>query len=84
MQKEFSIKSLTGIHARPAKKIVETALGYPFDIYLVKKSERYSAKSLVAMISIGAQYGDQIIVAAEGDEAEAAIEAIGLVLASEH
>ncbi|MEF2246695.1 MULTISPECIES: HPr family phosphocarrier protein [unclassified Paenibacillus] len=84
MQKTYTITNITGIHARPARKIVEAAVRYPCDIYLTKKGIKFNAKSLVAMISIGAKFEDQIIVAAEGEHAELAIEEIGMILTSKH
>lgn len=84
MQKTYTIANSTGIHARPAKKIVEAAIRYPCNIYLIKEGIPFDAKSLVGMISIGAKFEDRIIVAAEGEQAELAIEEIGMILSSEH
>lgn len=84
MQKNYTISNLTGIHARPAKKIVEAAIRYPCEINLIKEGNRFNAKSLVAMISIGAKFGDKIIVVAVGEQAEHAIEEIGIILSSDH
>lgn len=84
MHKTYTIMNSTGIHARPAKKIVEVAIQYSCGIYLIKEGNRFNAKSLVAMISIGAKFGDKIIVAAAGEQAEHAIEEIGIILSSDH
>jgi phosphocarrier protein HPr len=82
MQKSFTIVNPTGIHARPARKIVETAKRFPFDIFLEKDGNQFSAKSLVKVLSVGAKMGDTVTVVAEGEQAEAALDAVGEVLAS--
>ncbi|BBI35830.1 HPr family phosphocarrier protein [Cohnella abietis] len=84
MQRTYTVMNSTGIHARPAGKIVNAAAGYPCEIHLVKEGKRFNAKSLVMMISIGAKCGDEITVVAEGDQCELAIEAIGVILSSNH
>lgn len=80
MQKSFVIENPTGIHARPARRIVETAKPYSFDVFLVKDGNPFSAKSLVKVLSVGAKHGDTITVVAEGDGAEAVVDAIGAIL----
>ncbi|RXZ79084.1 HPr family phosphocarrier protein [Paenibacillaceae bacterium] len=80
MRKTYTVMNPAGIHARPARKIVDAAAQYPCNTYLVKNGNAYNAKSLVNMISIGARFGDQIVVIADGQDAEAAMEAIGAVL----
>ncbi len=84
MKKTYRVMNPTGIHARPALKIVEAASRHRSDSYLVKDGSPFFAKSLVNMISIGAKFGDEIEVMAEGDDSEAAIEAIGAVLTALH
>jgi len=82
MQKTFTVENPTGIHARPARKIVEAAKTFAGDVFLERDGNRFSAKSLVKVLSIGAKQGDSVAVIAEGDGAEAAIDAVGAVLVS--
>ncbi|WP_020620889.1 HPr family phosphocarrier protein [Paenibacillus daejeonensis] len=84
MKKMYTVMNPSGIHARPALKIVEAASRHHSDSYLVKDGSRFFAKNLINMISIGAKYGDTIEVVAEGEDSLAAIEAIGAVLTSRH
>jgi len=80
LEKTFTVNNPTGIHARPACKIVEAADQYSCEIYLIKNGIRYNARSLIKMIAIGAGFGDRIVVSAEGNQAQSAIEAIGAIL----
>ncbi|GMK37697.1 hypothetical protein PCCS19_07510 [Paenibacillus sp. CCS19] len=80
MQRTFTVENPTGIHARPARKIVEAAKSFDGDVFLEKGGSRFSAKSLVKVLSVGAKQGDAIAVIAEGEGAEAVIDAVGAVL----
>ncbi|OXM14242.1 HPr family phosphocarrier protein [Paenibacillus herberti] len=82
MEKTFTIVNPTGIHARPARKIVEAAKPFAGDVHLIKGDIRSNAKSLVKVLSVGAKQGDVVTVAAQGEGAEAVVDAIGAVLSS--
>lgn len=82
MERTYTIQNPTGIHARPAKKIVTTANSFPCSIFLVKNGKRSSAKSLVGVLSVGAKYQDEITVIAEGEQEEIAVNEIGAILAA--
>ncbi|WP_042163740.1 HPr family phosphocarrier protein [Paenibacillus gorillae] len=80
MQHDYLIRNPLGIHARPARRIVEAAKGYPCSISLVKEGRSFNARSLVHILSIGAKFGDTITVIADGDQADEAVAAIGSLL----
>lgn len=83
MEKTFTIQNPTGIHARPAKKIVTAASKYPCDVYMEKAAgKRINAKSIVGVLALGGKQGDSILVIAEGDQEEAAVAEIGAILES--
>jgi phosphotransferase system HPr (HPr) family protein len=82
MQNSFTIQNPFGIHARPARKIAEAAKASTGAVTLEKEGKIFNAKSLVHVISVGARQGDSITVAAEGENAEEVISAIGAVLVS--
>ncbi|SDS93914.1 phosphocarrier protein [Paenibacillaceae bacterium GAS479] len=82
MEKTFTIVNPTGIHARPARKIVEAAKPFAGDVHLIKGDIRSNAKSLVKVLSVGAKQGDVVTVSAQGEGAEAVVDAIGAVLSS--
>ncbi|WP_336787206.1 HPr family phosphocarrier protein [Paenibacillus sp. MMO-177] len=82
VEKAYVVMNPTGIHARPAKKIVEAAKICEGTVYIEKGGRKVSAKSLVNVLSIGAKQNDTVTVSAEGEKAEAAVDAIGAVLAS--
>lgn len=69
-----------GIHARPAARIVEAVRKHSSAAFLVHGDKRASALSPVAMLGLGVGHGAIIRIEASGPDAEAAIEAIALVL----
>jgi phosphotransferase system HPr (HPr) family protein len=82
MQQEYEIKNPLGLHIRPARKLVELSKKYGCDVFLEKEGKRYSAKSLVNVLFVGATYGDKVILITEGDQEEEALNIIGAFLAS--
>ena len=66
------IKNETGLHARPASMFVKVASKYKSEITLIKEEKEYNAKSLMAILSMGAGKDTEITIKAEGvDEKEA-------------
>jgi phosphoenolpyruvate-protein phosphotransferase len=72
-----------GIHARPAARIGEAARGFEADVQLVKDDKRGDARSTVALLALGTAFGDEVVVQARGDDAEAALAAVVALLATD-
>ena len=75
-QETVTIKNRAGIHARPAALIVKTANVYDSEIYLELDDVRINAKSIMGIITLGANYKSIIQIIAEGDDEEEAVSAI--------
>jgi phosphocarrier protein len=72
----ITISNRAGIHARPAALLVQTAKDFKAEIYLEKGNDRINGKSIMGIITLGASYGSEIKIIAEGADEEAAVEAI--------
>ncbi|MBJ7498891.1 MAG: phosphoenolpyruvate--protein phosphotransferase [Sphingopyxis sp.] len=72
-----------GIHARPAARIGEAARGFEADVHLVKGDRRGDARSTVALLALDTAFGDEVVVRARGDDAEAALAAVVALLATD-
>ena len=72
-----------GIHARPAARIGETARGFEAEVHLLSGDKRGDARSTVALLALGTAFGDEVVVQARGDDAEAALAAIVALLATD-
>ena len=72
-----------GIHARPAARIGEAARGFQAELHLLNGDKRGDARSTVALLALGTPFGDEVVVQARGDDAEAALAAIAALLATD-
>jgi len=83
MEKSFKITDETGLHARPATVLVNTASKYVSDISLIHGDKKVNLKSIMGVMSLGVQQGAEITISAEGDDAEAAIAALAETITSQ-
>lgn len=82
-KKEFHVIAETGIHARPATLLVQTASRFSSDVQLEYKGKSVNLKSIMGVMSLGVGQGADVTITAEGaDEAEA-IAAIAETMAKE-
>mgnify|MGYP000273149685 CR=1 FL=1 len=78
--KDFHIVAETGIHARPATLLVQTASKFASDITLEYKGKSVNLKSIMGVMSLGIPTQSEITISCNGDDEEAAIAAIEEVL----
>ncbi len=83
VQVSYTIKNEEGLHARPASDFCKTASGFKSKITVIKDGSEYEAKSILMVLCIGAVKGDTIEIRAEGDDEQAAIDALIETLDSE-
>ena len=72
-QIEIVIQNRTGLHARPAKVLVNLAKQFKSDINLQHGAKRANAKSMVSVLTLGVVSGSRITVQADGVDEEKAI-----------
>lgn len=70
---EYKVRDENGIHARPAGIIVNAAKNYESDISFECKGKKVDCKRLFAVMSLGAEKDDIIVVSAEGGDEDEAI-----------
>ncbi len=81
-QIEIVIQNRTGLHARPAKVLVNLAKQFKSDINLQHGAKRANAKSMVSVLTLGVVSGSGITVQANGVDEEKAIAEIEAALLS--
>jgi phosphotransferase system HPr (HPr) family protein len=64
------------LHARPAADFVRAALKFKSRVMVEANGREADAKSLLAVLALGAKRGTTLRLSAEGDDAGAAIDAI--------
>ena len=78
--KELTIVNKYGLHARPAMRFVELANKYACGIEVSKASLTVDAKSIMSVMRLAATKGTVLKIMADGDDAEAAVNALsGLI-----
>ena len=74
--------TLTGdLHARPAGQLAVAAAKFGADVSLTVGDRTVSAKSVLAVMGLGATSGQQVTAAATGPDAEQAVTAVVAILA---
>jgi phosphocarrier protein len=75
-EKTVSVINRAGVHARPAALLVQTAKDFPCEIFLERDDDRINGKSIMGIITLGASYGTQIKIIANGPDEEKAVESL--------
>ncbi len=71
-KKEITIQLENGLETRPVALLVQVASQFRSDIYLEVDSRRVNAKSIMGMMTLGLDTGEEVVVSANGeDETEA-------------
>ncbi len=71
-----------GLHARPAARVGEVARGFIAQSWIVKDGAEASTRSPIALLQLGVRHQDEIVIAAAGEDAEAAVAALRALIAS--
>jgi phosphocarrier protein len=78
----FEIINARGLHARAATKLVQLASRYPCEIVVVGPDGQANAKSVMGVLLLCGSVGTFVEVRAKGRDAEAAVRAVGQLIAS--
>lgn len=70
------ITNQVGLHARPARLLVQTAAQFRSRIQLRHGEKTTNAKSILGVLTLGAVLGDTITLHAEGEDAEEALKVL--------
>ena len=65
-----------GLHARPAELIARRALEFESKIEIIRDGHRVDAKSILHILTLGAECGTELTLEAQGADAEIAIDAL--------
>lgn len=74
MRREVKILNELGLHARPAAEFVRAVQKFGCDVIIWKDGERYSAASILEVLSANLDCGAAITLEADGEDAESAID----------
>lgn len=80
MERTVTLGSKSGLHARPAAIFVQNAKGFQSEIKLSKSEKTVNGKSILSVLSLGAEQGDAVVLTVYGSDAEAAVERLATLL----
>jgi phosphotransferase system enzyme I (PtsI) len=83
--RRVTIGSSVGLHARPASLFSKAAAAAPVKvtITLANDIDPVDAGSVLMVMGLGAAHGDEVIIEADGPEAEEALDSLAAMLASD-
>lgn len=71
-----------GLDARPVALLVQEASKYESTIYMEAEGRKVNAKSIMGMMTLGLDNGEELVVSADGADEDQAIENIEKFLSS--
>src|SRR6266498_686262 len=72
-QLEITINNETGLHARPAKTLVNLVKQFKSEILIWHGEKKANAKSLISVLTLGASKGSQLRIQVNGDDEDNAL-----------
>jgi len=83
IKKDFTIHSETGLHARPATKLVQQASRYSSSVELQYGQKTVNVKSIMGVMSLGMGQGSDFTLIIDGPDEEEAMEELTSFLQEE-
>jgi phosphocarrier protein len=84
-ERTVTVASADGLHARPAATFVKAATqsAVPVTIAKIGGGAAVNARSVLAVISLDVNYGDEVVITAEGEGAEPVLDVLAALLSSD-
>ena len=79
VEREIQVTNKLGLHARPAAMLVQTASKFKSEIWLKKEDIEANAKSILSVMMLAAEVGSRVIIKADGEDEEQAIETLAKI-----
>ena len=81
VEQNVTIINKTGLHARPANGLDSLVKKYGSRISLIRDNKTANAKSIINVLTLDLNQGAQVLVRAEGEDEQEALEAVVTYLA---
>jgi phosphocarrier protein len=83
-ERHVVIGSTVGLHARPAALFTQAAAKAPVPVTIAKVGGKpVDARSILLVLTLGVAHGDEVVLTAEGDGAETALDELAALLESD-
>jgi phosphocarrier protein HPr len=81
-ERRVNVGSKVGLHARPAAMFVQAAAKQPVKVTIAKADGKpVDARSILSVLALDARGGDEVVLAAEGDGADQALDELAALVA---
>lgn len=74
--RNMTIEIKAGLEARPVALLVQVASQFNSSIYVEVDNKKVNAKSIMGMMTLGLNVGENVLVSADGEDEEEAISSI--------
>jgi phosphocarrier protein HPr len=81
LTRSLTIVNRRGLHARASARFVKCAEGFDADVRVSKDGQTVGGTSIMGLMTLAAAPGSTVDLEAEGPQAEAALEALGKLIA---
>lgn len=82
VEKKVVVQLQTGLHARPAAYFVQEANKFSAQIFIEKDNRKVNAKSIMGVMSLAVSKGAEILITADGIDAEQAVQALSEIVSN--
>jgi len=80
-QQAVVVASSVGLHARPAALFVQAATATGLSVRIGREGdESVDARSILGVMALGAKHGEEVVLTADGDGADAALDELVALL----
>jgi phosphocarrier protein HPr len=76
----FVVRNRLGLHARAATKLAILASRFACEISISRDGQLANAKSVMGVLLLCGARGTQLVVEAEGEQADVAVQEIGMLI----
>ncbi|HWG99481.1 MAG TPA: HPr family phosphocarrier protein [Pilimelia sp.] len=79
------VAAAEGLHARPAALFVKAATETGLPVTVARAAgQPVDARSILSVLTLDVRHGDEVVLAADGPDADAALDRLAALLAGEH
>ena len=82
VRRTVEICNVRGLHARASAKFVKMAAGFDAEVRVARDGAIVDARSIMGLMMLAAGIGSTIDIEADGDEAQAAVDALCALVAA--
>lgn len=77
---QITVKNKVGLHARPAATFVQEAMKFRSNINIEHDGRKADGKSIVQVLSLGVKCGSLVIIRADGEDENEAVEKLAYMI----